>query len=127
MTKCPTCGTEFPDIPDDVGIDPSRFEVHASGKILRLSPREFSIFSMLYHKLGLTISKEVLIKRLHKLKLHHAPPSRKTMDVWISILRKKIRPLGFRIETRWGLGVALLREPRKAVPAEPVKHRKMHS
>ena len=118
MTKCPTCETELLEFPDDVGIDPSRYEVHAAGKTLRLTPRQFELLSMLYHKLGATVSKESLIERLHKLKPHHAPPTRKTVDVWIWILRKKTRPLGFCIETRRGLGVALLREPTMAVTAE---------
>lgn len=127
MTKCPSHGTELLDIPDDVGIDPSRYEVHAAGKTLRLTPRQFQLFSMLYLKLGVTIPNETLIGRLHKLKLHHAPPSQDTMRVWICILRKKTRPLGFRIETRRGLGVALLREPTMAVTAEQVLHRKLDS
>ena len=126
MTKCPTCGTELLDIPNDVGIDPTRFEVHAAGETIRLTPRQFELFAMLYHKFGVTVSKETLIERLHKLKLHCKRPSRRTMDVWISILRKKMGPLGFRIETRWGLGVALFMEPRMAVTPEQFQSRSSH-
>ncbi len=121
MTNCPTCGVELHDIPDDVGIDPSRFEVHAAGKTIRLTPRQFELFAALYHKLGITISKKALIARLYKLRPHRAAPNTKTLDVWISILRKKMRPFGFRIEARWGLGVALFREPRMAVTPELTK------
>lgn len=127
MTNCPTCGVELHDIPDDVGIDPSRFEVHASGKTIRLTPRQFELFAVLYHKLGITVSKKTLIARLYKLRPHRAPPNTKTLDVWISILRKKMHPFGFRIETRWGLGVTLLREPRMAVTTERAQHRKTQS
>lgn len=110
LTACPMCGKPLADDFSDVTVYYDRFEIHAGDKIVRLTQTEFSLFWILYRKRGLTVPHDALLKRIMQLREKGGELAPKTVTTRMSILRKKIKPLRMGIETRWGVGVSLMRK-----------------
>ena len=91
----------------DLIVDLERRIVTADGKPIRLTGREYSILELLSVRLGVTVTKEMLLGHLYGGK---DEPELKIIDVFVCHLRKKLaqaRDGNHYIETVWGRGYRL--------------------
>lgn len=74
---------------------------------VRLSRTEHRILVALYERGGdgATARREMIVDRLYFDRVN--PPLEKIVDVYMTKLRKKLRPLGVEIEAVWGVGYTL--------------------
>jgi len=99
-------------------IDLEKRIVTADGKLIRLSGKEYSILELLILRLGVTVTKEMLLGHLYGGK-HE--PELKIIDVFVCHLRKKLAQATdgkHYIETVWGRGYRLCAPP-EAIPLPP--------
>ena len=97
----------------DLIVDLERRIVTADGKLIRLSGKEYSILELLILRLGVTVTKEMLLGHLYGGK---DEPELKIIDVFVCHLRKKLAQAAdgkHYIETVWGRGYRL------CAPAQP--------
>jgi two-component system cell cycle response regulator CtrA len=97
----------------DLIVDLERRIVTADGKPIRLSGKEYSILELLSLRLGVTVTKEMLLGHLYGGK---DEPELKIIDVFVCHLRKKLAQATdgkHYIETVWGRGYRL------CAPAQP--------
>jgi DNA-binding response OmpR family regulator len=109
--NCPVCGQPISDIP--VTILPERGMVVANGKFTTLTGHEMMLVERLAQKFPNVVSKESLLDWLYQLNTSEEPEI-KIIDVFVCKVRKKLTPLGVRIDTAWGKGYSL------GVEAKPV-------
>lgn len=101
---CPLCGTVGLELP--VSILPERGMVVANGKFAVLTGSEALLLQRLAEVFPRILSKEALLEWMYQL-TPDAEPEIKIIDVYVCKIRKKIEPLGIRIDTAWGKGYAL--------------------
>jgi two-component system, cell cycle response regulator CtrA len=88
-------------------VDLERRIVTADGKTIRLTGKEYSILEVLSLRLGVTVTKEMLLGHLYGGK---DEPELKIIDVFVCHLRKKLAQATdgkHYIETVWGRGYRL--------------------
>ena len=101
----------------DLIVDLERRIVTADGKPIRLTGKEYSILEALSLRLGVTVTKKMLLGHLYGGK---DEPELKIIDVFVCRLRKKLAQAtdgNHYIETVWGRGYRL-RSPAE-MPAVP--------
>ena len=102
----------------DLIIDLERRTVTANDKLIRLSGKEYSILEALSLRLGVTVTKEMLLGHLYGGK---DEPELKIIDVFVCRLRKKLAQATdgkHYIETVWGRGYRLC-DPAE-IPSQPI-------
>jgi DNA-binding response OmpR family regulator len=92
-------------------LDPATYEVSYSQKLLRLTPKEYSLLELLLRNERRILSRSMIIEHLWSLE---NPPEEDTVKAHIKSLRKKLKavnaPNDF-IETVHGLGYRLKQIP----------------
>ena len=101
---CPVCGTVGVVIP--IQILPERGMVIANGKFVTLSGHEMALLELLAKSFPRVLTKESALDHIYQLD-PDGEPEIKIIDVYICKIRKKVEPLGLRIDTQWGKGYAL--------------------
>jgi DNA-binding response OmpR family regulator len=92
------------ELPQDVSIDPNRFEVTVCGRKVDLTTTEFKILAILAERPGWVFSRDEILSRLwgdEKAVLD------RTVDVHVTNLRKKLGKAGRLIENVRGVGYKL--------------------
>jgi DNA-binding response OmpR family regulator len=110
--SCPLCGQQITEIP--VTILPERGMVVANGKFAVLTGTEVLLVQRLAEVFPRVLSKEAALEWLYQFSAEGEEPEIKIIDVFICKARKKLEPIGVRIDTAWGKGYAL------AVDRKPV-------
>jgi DNA-binding response OmpR family regulator len=101
---CPLCGSEVGELP--VTLLPERGMVVASGRFAVLTGHEMQLLQRLVEIFPRVLTKEGAIEWMYQINPDRVPEI-KIIDVFVCKLRKKIDPLGVRIDTLWGKGYAL--------------------
>lgn len=112
---CPVCGNVITDMP--VTILPERGMVIANGKFALLTGHEALIIQRLAEVFPRVASKEDLLSWMYQLHPEEEPEI-KIIDVFICKARKKLEPIGVRIDTIWGKGYALALSVKPRIVAE---------
>lgn len=86
---------------DELEINPGKFEVLVKGKRVELTRGEFRLLHLLAGRPGWVFSRSKIIE---EVKGEDYPVTERSVDVQIVNLRKKLGPLGKRIETVRGVG-----------------------
>jgi DNA-binding response OmpR family regulator len=82
-------------------IDLGQHEARVDGEPLDLTPKEFDLLALLLRNPGRAFSRDYLIEKVWG---YDAAGSDRTVDTHVLRLRKKLGPLGDRIDTVWGVG-----------------------
>jgi len=85
----------------DLVIDPARREVRHHGRLVECTPGEFALLELLASEPGRVFTREQLLRRVHGA---DGFVSRRTVDVHVANLRKKLDPE--LIRTAYGVGYA---------------------
>ena len=101
---CPLCGNPTSALP--LTVLPERGMVVAGGQFALLTGQESAVLQKLAQDFPRIISREALMTWLYSLRIDQEPEP-KIIDVWVCKLRKKLKPLGIRIDTSRGRGYAL--------------------
>lgn len=101
---CPLCGQPIAEMPLTVLVE--RGMVVGEGRFVVLTTHETMLLQKLVDDFPRVVTKEALMMWLYSLRIDREPEI-KIIDVWICKLRKKLKPLGVRIDTSWGHGYAL--------------------
>lgn len=113
--KCPLCGADNLNIP--ITLLPERGMVVANGKFAMLTGHEAMLLQRLAEVFPRMMSKEAIIEWMYQINPDKEPEI-KIVDVYVCKIRKKIEPIGVRIETFWGKGYALAPGSRITVVSE---------
>jgi DNA-binding response OmpR family regulator len=92
------------ELPQDVSIDPNRFEVTVSGRKVDLTTTEFKILAILAERPGWVFSRDEILSRLWG---DEKAVIDRTVDVHVTNLRKKLGKAGRLIENVRGVGYKL--------------------
>lgn len=103
--SCPVCGQPVTDLP--VTILPERGMVVANGKFAVLTGSEALLIQRLAEVFPRVLSKEAALEWMYQFAAEGEEPEIKIIDVYICKARKKLEPIGVRIDTLWGKGYAL--------------------
>ena len=90
-----------------IRVDPAAHAVSVDGRPVQLAPKEFDLLEMLVRHPGRAFAREYLMEKIWG---YDAIGSDRTVDTHVLRLRKKLGPVGERIETVWGLGYRFARE-----------------
>lgn len=101
---CPLCGSIVSDMP--VSILPERGMVVANGKFVVLTGHEVLLLQRLAEVFPRILTKEAALEWMYQI-TPDKEPEMKIIDVYICKARKKLTPIGVRIDTVWGKGYAL--------------------
>lgn len=101
---CPICGTPVSDLP--LQILPERGMVIANGRFVTISGQEMQLLALLARIFPRVLTKEAALDHLYQLN-PEGEAEAKILDVIICKIRRKVQPLGLRIDTQWGIGYAL--------------------
>ena len=82
-------------------VDLAQHAASLDGRALELTPKEFDLLVLLLRHPGRAFSRDYLIEKVWG---YDAAGSDRTVDTHVLRLRKKLGPVGDRIETVWGLG-----------------------
>ncbi len=82
-------------------VDPAGHVVTIAGRPVDLAPKEFDLLEILVRHPGRAFSRDYLVEKVWG---YDANGSDRTVDTHVLRLRKKLGPVGERIETVWGLG-----------------------
>jgi two-component system OmpR family response regulator len=82
-------------------LDPATHEVRVAGKIVDLTPKEFSLLEFLLRRLNQVISRPSIVEHVWDFAYDGAS---NVVDVYVGYLRKKLGAEGSRIETVRGVG-----------------------
>lgn len=115
--SCPLCGTDGIELP--ISILPERGMVVANGKFAILTGSEALLLQRLAEVYPRIVSKESLLEWMYQI-TPDKEPEIKIIDVYVCKIRKKIAPLGVRIDTAWGKGYSLASDSRLQVIREAV-------
>jgi two-component system phosphate regulon response regulator PhoB len=88
----------------EIVIDADRHEVKAAGSPVDLTVTEFGLLRFLAERPGFVRTRDQIIAAVHG---DHTVLSSRTVDVHVTALRRKLGPLGKRIETVRGIGYRL--------------------
>lgn len=108
---CPTCGQPVPEF-GGIVLDDAHGEVRCNGKAVHLTQKQTGVLRVLLDAAGRPVSKESFMDALYWLHSSAEEPDWKVISIFICGLRKKVQPIGIRIETQWGFGYYLA-EPEK--------------
>jgi DNA-binding response OmpR family regulator len=103
--SCPVCGQSISELP--VTILPERGMVVANGKFAVLTGNESLLLQRLAEVFPRVLSKEAALEWMYQFAAEGEEPEIKIIDVFICKARKKLDPIGVRIDTVWGKGYAL--------------------
>jgi DNA-binding response OmpR family regulator len=87
-------------------VDLAAHVVSVDGRAVDLTPKEFDLLALLVRHPGRAFARDYL---LDKVWGYDAGGSDRTVDTHVLRLRKKLGPVGDRIETVWGLGYRFAR------------------
>lgn len=113
--KCPVCGADAPSLP--VTLLPERGMVVANGKFAMLTGHEAMLLQRLADVFPRMLGKEALLEWMYQINPDKEPEI-KIIDVYVCKIRRKVTPLGIRIDTFWGKGYALAPDSRLRVVSE---------
>src|SRR5437016_679707 len=82
-------------------VDLAQHVVTVDGRPTELTPREFELLALLVGNPGRAFARDYLIEKVWG---YEAGGSDRTVDTHVLRLRKKLGPVGDRIETVWGIG-----------------------
>ena len=99
---CPVCGSAIDEMP--VTFYPERGMVIAGGRFTVLTGKEMVLLEALCRSFPKGLTKAQLMDACYS---GMDEPALKIVDVFICKIRKKVEPLGVRIDTIWGKGYAL--------------------
>lgn len=102
-TVCPCCGQELPKT-DDIRVDLDGGFIVARGFVVQPTASEFRLFEQLWGGRPRTFTKDQLMEELYWRRSSGEEVEPKILDVYVCKLRKRLEPLGIRIETVWGSG-----------------------
>lgn len=102
--SCPVCGSTISNMP--VTLLPERGMVIANGKFAVLTGHEMLLVQRLAEVFPRVLTKEAALAWMYQVSTD-SEPEIKIIDVYICKARKKLEPLGVRIDTVWGKGYAL--------------------
>lgn len=102
---CPVCGQSISEMP--VTILPERGMVVANGKFAILTGYEALLLQRLAEVFPRVLTKEAALEWMYQFASDGEEPEIKIIDVYICKARKKLTPIGVRIDTLWGKGYAL--------------------
>jgi len=95
----------------DLSLDPARRQVRRGDRSLELTKTEFDLLELLLYNAGIVLTREQIYERIWG---YDFETSSKSLDVYISYLRRKTEPPGTArlIHTVRGVGYVLRRPPR---------------
>lgn len=102
--SCPLCGGPIAASP--VLILPERGMVVANGRFVIMPSAEMLLLQRLVDVFPRVLSKQEAMNWIYQLRPDDEPEI-KIIDVYICKMRKKLEPLGIRIDPSWGRGYAL--------------------
>jgi len=102
--RCPLCGSVINELP--VTILPERGMVVAGGKFAVLTGHEMMLVQRLAEIFPRVLPKDAALEWMYQISPDKEPEI-KIIDVYICKARKKLEPIGVRIDTVWGKGYAL--------------------
>jgi DNA-binding response OmpR family regulator len=113
--SCPLCGSALAEAP--FAILPERGMVVANGRFAVLTGQESALLARLAEVFPRIVAKEALLEWMYQLSTDEQPEI-KIVDVFVCKLRKKLKPLGVRIDTAWGRGYALAADAKPTIIRE---------
>lgn len=87
-------------------VDLAEHVASIDGRSLDLTPKEFDLLALLVRFPGRAFGRDYLVEKVWG---YEAGGSDRTVDTHVQRLRKKLGPVGERIETVWGLGYRFAR------------------
>jgi two-component system, cell cycle response regulator CtrA len=90
-------------------VPPTHLLPHSWG----LTPRERDLLAVLFMSRLTYTHRDVLMEAMYADRDHEA--NEKIVDVWICKMRKKLKPLGMKIESRRGLGYRIPEETKQII------------
>jgi DNA-binding response OmpR family regulator len=102
QANCPVCGSEIKD-PESLLIDIDGGYIALGNRIATLTRGEMKTFSALWRKRPLVVSREALLSATAGV-TGDDEREIKIIDVYITHIRKKLKPLGIGVRTAWGTG-----------------------
>jgi DNA-binding response OmpR family regulator len=112
---CPVCGAAVTDMP--ITFLPERGMVVANGKFAVLTGHEMMLVKRLAEIFPRVLTKESALEWMYQIG-GDGEPEIKIIDVYICKARKKLLPIGVRIDTVWGKGYALAVSVKPLIVAE---------
>jgi two-component system, OmpR family, response regulator len=88
-------------------LDPAEHVARLSGEPLDLTPKEFDLLAMLLRNPGRAFARDYLLDKVWGYDFGGVDT--RTVDTHVLRLRKKLGPVGERIETVWGVGYRFAR------------------
>lgn len=101
---CPVCGSAVPELP--ISFLPERGMVVGPLGFVTLPTTEAMLLQRLIEIFPRMLTKQAAMDWLYSLRPNDEPEP-KIIDVFICKIRKKVEPLGLRIETFWGKGYGI--------------------
>ena len=89
-------------------VDVAEHAVSVAGRLVELTPKEFDLLALLVRHPGRAFARDYLMEQVWG---YEAGGSDRTVDTHVLRLRKKLGPVGERIETVWGIGYRFAAEP----------------
>jgi DNA-binding response OmpR family regulator len=89
-------------------VDLAERVASVEGRPVELTPKEFDLLALLVRHPGRAFGRDYLIERVWG---YDAAGSDRTVDTHVLRLRKKLGPVGDRIETVWAIGYRFARSP----------------
>lgn len=102
ICSCPVCGQTISDIP--VTVYPERGFVVAQNKLATLTGKEMLLVEALVRAFPKVLTKQQIMDACYS---GMDEPEITIVDVFVCKTRKKLDPLGVRIDTSWGVGYGL--------------------
>ncbi len=90
-------------------VDVAAHIASVDGSVIDLTPKEFDLLALLLRNRGRAFGRDYLMEKVWG---YDADGSDRTVDTHVLRLRKKLGPIGERIETVWGIGYRFARAPR---------------
>lgn len=103
MNKCPCCGGVLDDAQPVVDLNTNT--VLFADKTVRVQPQEAELLQILIDSFPGTISRDRIIQRMWGLGEPHSAAN--ILSVRVTMLRRKIAPLGLAIRTFYNTGLKL--------------------
>lgn len=114
-TTCPCCGQPVRR-PGEVLVWGDMQAIERRGRVVKLTPREFAVFSGIWQAWPRSVERDALYDALYANRRRSRPGS-KIIEVTICKVRKKLAPLGLLVTAQWGVGYVLTIGESAAMPA----------
>ncbi len=92
----------------DLVVDVGQHVVKVDGRAVELTPKEFELLAFLVRNAGRAFGRDYLMEKVWG---YEYTGFDRTVDTHILRLRKKLGPIGDRIETVWGVGYRFSKSP----------------